>query len=92
MVKRTRVGWVDGTEIGRRHDPDRLPGWTVELVVKEGLGKQIKTGGSAFVVQLDGRSTGPVFFVLTKAEYQRWKMAHHDRMVHEHEEVRSKVG
>jgi hypothetical protein len=56
----------------QRREHNRIPGWTAEVVVKYGLGNLDHRKGLSYVVRLDGRASGPVYFTLDCTEMMRW--------------------
>ncbi|HEX2865041.1 MAG TPA: hypothetical protein VHN99_10770 [Deinococcales bacterium] len=61
-----------------RADPNRAEGWTQENVIAGGLGVLERSRGGYHLIRLDGRSSGPVRFLLTQQEYRQWLQAQED--------------
>ncbi|HEX2863367.1 MAG TPA: hypothetical protein VHN99_02255 [Deinococcales bacterium] len=58
--------------LNHRADPGRMPGWTLELVVRHGLGVLEDSMGGCYVVRLDGRASGPVRYTLDPLQFRDW--------------------
>lgn len=58
--------------LNHRADHSRLPGWTLEVVVRGGLGVLEDSTGGCFVIRLDGRAAGPVRFTLDPLLFRDW--------------------
>lgn len=58
-----------------RDDPDRALGWTQANVIAGGLGVLERSRGGYHLILLDGRSAGPVRFLLNQQEFRAWTQA-----------------